>query len=313
MNAAIRQQKEKNAVLVKKTGDFDISISHPEKIFWPEEKISKGELVNYYESIAPFLLPHLRNRPLSLKRNPNGILDKGFYHKDAGENPPPYADVFRVPAQDSEKIIDYLVCNNTATLLYLVNLGCIEFNPWNSTTGEPNNPTWMVIDIDPSENNKFSEVVDVANATRATLKKAAVESYCKTSGASGMHVYVPMKNRYHYDIVKEFSHVIASLVNEQLPSITTLERMTHKRGDRIYIDHLQNSIGQTLASVYSIRPVEGATASAPLEWKEVKHSLHPSDFTLRNMVSRVKKKTDLFAPVLTEKTSLKQALKKLGA
>lgn len=295
-----------------KVGKFTVSISNRHKIFWPEEGYTKGDLVDYYETIADFILPHLKGRPLSLKRNPNGIREEGFYHKDAGEHAPPFADVFKVKSESSNKVIDYLVCNNKATLLYLANLGCIEMNPWNSSTVKKNNPTWMVIDIDPSPRNSFSEVVDVALVTRKVLDKAGLTGYCKTSGASGLHVYLPLKNKYDYKTVKDFAQIIASLVQEQLPEISTLERTVSKRGDRIYIDWLQNRIGQTLASVYSIRPVPGACASTPLEWKEVNHKLQPSDFTMQTLPARVKKKGDIFLPVLQESNSIEKALRKLN-
>ena len=296
----------------KKVGKFTVSLTNQHKIWWPDEGFTKGDVINYYDSISDFILPHLKNRPLSLKRNPNGVRDEGFFHKDAGEKAPSFADVFPVKSESSNKTIDYIVCNNKATLLYLANLGCIEINPWNSTIQAPDKPTWMVIDIDPSAKNKFTEVVDVALMTKEVLKKAGIDCYCKTSGASGLHVYVPMKNKYDYNTVKDFGHIIASLVNEQLPKITSLERSLKKRGQKIYIDFLQNRSSQTLACAYSLRPKPGATASTPLEWKEVNHKLHPSQFTISNMAERLKKKGDLFAPVLKEGVNLQKALKILN-
>jgi bifunctional non-homologous end joining protein LigD len=296
----------------RKAGKSTVNLTNLHKIFWPDEGYTKGDLINYYDSVADYILPHLKNRPLSLKRNPNGIRDEGFFHKDAGENAPEFADVFPVESESSNKTIDYLVCNNKATLLYLANLGRIEINPWNSTTKAPGNPTWMVIDIDPSKKNKFTEVVDVALATKEVLDRAGISSYCKTSGASGLHVYVPMKNKYDYTTVKDFAHIIASLVNGQLPKTTSLERSLSKRGPKIYIDYLQNRQGQTLACAYSLRPVPGANASTPLEWKEVTHDLHPSQFNIINMAERVKKKGDLFAEILTGATNIEKALKILN-
>jgi bifunctional non-homologous end joining protein LigD len=295
----------------RKVGKETVIISNRHKIFWPDEGYTKGDVVDYYDQMSEYILPHLKDRPLSLKRNPNGIRDEGFYHKDAGENSPKYVDVFKVKS-DSNKIIDYIVCNNKATLLYLANLGCIEINPWNSTTISPDNPSWMVIDIDPSAKNKFTDVVDVALATKEVLDKAGVDCYCKTSGASGLHVYVPMKNKYDYITVKDFAHIIASLVHEQLPKTTSLERSLSKRGAKIYIDYLQNRSGQTLASVYSVRPKPGATISTPLDWQEVTHKLHPSQFTIENILERVEKKGDLFKPVLRSSANIEKALKNLG-
>ena len=246
-----------------------------------------------------------------MKRNPNGINDKGFFHKDAGEHAPEYAKVFPVESESSNKTIDYIVCNNTATLLYLANLGCIEMNPWNSTVKKPDHPTWMVIDIDPSDKNTFEQVVDTALATKMIFDKAGMKCYCKTSGSSGLHVYTPLKNKYDYNTVRDFAHIIASLVQEQLPAFTTLERSLGKRGNRIYIDYLQNRSGQTLSSVYSVRPVKGAQVSTALEWKEVNHKLHPSQFNITNIFARLEKKGDLFAGVLTASGSIEKALRQL--
>ncbi len=294
-----------------KIGKYSVTISNRKKIYWPEEGFTKGDVIDYYDKVSDIILPYLKDRPLSLKRNPNGINDKGFYHKDAGENVPSFVDVFKVKAESNNKIIDYIVCNNKATLLYVANLGCIEINPWNSTIKKSANPTWMVIDIDPSDKNTFSEVVDTAFATKMILDKAGVKSYCKTSGSSGLHVYTPLRNKYDYDIVRNFANIIASLVREQLPDTTTLERSLSKRGPKIYIDWLQNRTGQTLASVYSLRPVPGASVSTPLEWKEVNHKLSPKQFTIKNIFARIKKKGDLFLPVLNELNSIETALKKL--
>lgn len=300
--------KERSDIRV---GKYSVTISNRKKIYWPDEGFTKGELIDYYDKVADLILPHLKGRPLSLKRNPNGITDRGFYHKDAGENVPSFVDVFKIRAESNNKIIDYIVCNNKATLLYVANLGCIEINPWNSTTKKPGDPTWMVIDIDPSDKNTFTEVVDTALATKMVLDKAGIKCYCKTSGSSGLHVYTPLKNKYSYEMVRDFAQIVASLVQEQLPDTTTLERSLSKRGPRIYIDYLQNSKGQTLASVYSVRPVPGASVSTPLEWKEVDHKLSPKQFTMKNVFARLKKKGDLFRPVLTESNSIENALKKL--
>ncbi len=296
-----------------KVGKYSVAITNRHKIYWPDEGYTKGNVIDYYDKMADYILPHLKDRPLSLRRNPNGIRDEGFFHKDAGENAPAYVDVFKVDSESSNKVIDYIVCNNKATLLYVANLGCIEINPWNSTTKKPDNPTWMVIDIDPSNKNKFTEVVDTALATKMILDKAGVESYCKTSGASGLHVYVPMKNKYDYKTVKDFAHIVGTLVQEQLPGTTSVERSLKKRGQKIYIDYLQNRSGQTLATVYSLRPKKGATVSTPLDWKEVTHKLHPSQFTIENILSRVEKKGDLFLPVISNTTNINKALKLLNA
>ena len=284
-----------------------------DKVYWPDERITKGDLIEYYKTMAPYILPYLKNRPLSLKRNPNGILDDGFYQKDAGELAPAWIKTEAIYAPSSDKMVHYLVCNDVKSLLFIANLGCIEMNPWNSVIAKPEYPDYLVIDIDPSEKNTFDEVVDVALTVKTILDRANVEGYCKTSGSTGMHVYIPCNKKYHYDEVRDFAKTIATRVQEQLPAITTIERSLAKRKkNEIYMDYLQNSIGQTLACAYSVRPKPLATVSAPLEWKEVKHGLNPAQFTLKNMHERVKQKGDLFKAVLGKGLNMKPALKLLG-
>ena len=287
-------------------------ITHPDKLYWPDEKITKGDLIHYYESIAEYILPYLKNRPLSLKRNPNGIKDAGFYHKDAGDIAPSWMKTADVPSGSSNKIVHYLVCNDVQSLLFIANLGCIEMNPWNSVVSSMDKPDYFIMDIDPSDKNTFDEVIDTANVIKGILDKAGIEGFCKTSGASGMHIYIPCKRKYEYSEVRDFAKIIATLAHEQMPANTTLERSLSKRKkNQIYIDYLQNSRGQTLASAYSVRPKPGATVSAPLEWKEVKHGLTPAEFTIQNMLKRAKKKGDLFKGVFGKGIDMKAALKKL--
>jgi DNA ligase D len=283
-----------------------------DKLYWPDEKITKGDLLHYYETIAPFILPYLKNRPLSLKRNPNGIKDEGFYHKDAGDIAPSWMKTANIHSESSDKTIHYLVCNNVKSLLFIANLGCIEMNPWNSATGHLDNPDYLVLDIDPSEKNSFDQVIDVALVIKEILDKTKITGYCKTSGASGMHIYIPCNKKYNYDTVREFAKILATMAHEQLPSFTTMERSLAKRKkNHIYIDYLQNSRGQTLASAYSVRPEPEATVSTPLEWKEVKKGLHPSLFTIKNSKKRTEKKGDLFKGVLGKGINISYILKNM--
>ncbi|SJZ98527.1 DNA ligase D [Sediminibacterium ginsengisoli] len=301
-------EKEKTITVNRK----QVTLTNLDKVFWPDEGYTKGDLITFYDEMSPYILPYLENRPMSLKRNPNGIKDEGFFHKDAGENAPDWVKTTDIYSESSDKIIHYILCNDKATLLYLANLGCIEMNPWNSTVKKPGSPSYLVIDIDPSSGNSFDQVIEVARATKEVLDKAGALSYCKTSGATGLHVYVPMGNKYDYDTVKDFAHIIASLVHEQVPRFTSLERSLSKRGKKIYVDYLQNRTGQTLASAYSLRPKEGATVSTPLDWKEVKTGLHPSMFTIQNIFKRIEKKGDLFEGVFGKATDIRSCLKKLG-
>ena len=296
-----------------KFGKIVVNITHKDKLYWPGEGITKGMMIEYYQSIADYILPYLKNRPESLKRNPGGITDTGFYQKEAGDDIPDWINTFRVYAASTKKDIDYIICNDKATLAYLNNLGCIELNPWHSTITNPDNPDYLIVDLDPSEKNTFNQVIDVANMFKDVLDKAGAKSFCKTSGASGLHIYLPLGKKYAYEQVREFAHLLCTIVQEKLPELTTLERNLKKRGTKkIYLDYLQNSRGQTVASVYSLRPREGATVSMPLTWKEVKHGLDPKDFNIFNALNRLTKKGDIFKGILGTGISLEKCLQALN-
>lgn len=287
-------------------------LTHLDKIYWPDDNITKGELLEYYSLIAPYILPYLKNRPLSLRRNPNGINEPSFFQKDAGDHAPDWMKTVEILAESTGKIVNYFVCNDLESLLYIANLGCIEMNPWNSTINKLENPDYIVMDIDPSEKNTFDDVVDVALVIKDILDQTGMTGFCKTSGSSGLHVYIPFGKKYTYDESRDFAEILATMVTERLPAITTLERSLSKRKkNHIYMDFMQNRIAQTLASAYSVRPKPGATVSAPLEWSEVQHGLSPKDFTIKNMLKRVEEKGDLFAGVLGKGVDMAKALQKL--
>jgi bifunctional non-homologous end joining protein LigD len=305
--------KSKEAEKTYAFGKTKIKVSHPGKIYFPEDGITKGDVVDYYISMADYILPYLKGRPESLLRNPNGIHAKGFFHKDAGENAPSFVKRQKVFSESNNKEIDYILCDNKPTLTYLNNLGCIEINPWHSTIKALNMPDYLIIDIDPSEKNTFDQVIESANVVKQVLDKAGARSFCKTSGASGLHVYVPTAKKYTYEQVKDFAYIICMMAHEELRDFTTLERNLQKRGNKhIYMDYLQNRKGQTIASVYSLRPKTGATVSAPLYWEEVKQGLTPKEFTIHNIAQLVKKRGDIFRGVLDKGIDLEKCLKKLG-
>jgi bifunctional non-homologous end joining protein LigD len=288
-----------------------LKLTNLDKVYWPEEKYTKGDVIAYYRKISGIILPYLKDRPESLHRHPNGITGESFYHKDAGGAAPSWVKTSRIESE--EKHIHYIVCQDEASLIYLNNLGCIEINPWNSRVRSKDRPDYIVIDLDPSGGNTFEEVIETTLAVKEVLKKAGARGYCKTSGATGMHVYIPLEARYDYEEAKEFARIIAYLTHELVPDITTVERTVKSRGDKIYVDFLQNRRGQTLACAYSLRPKPGATVSTPLEWKEIKPGLHPSQFNINTIFKRLEKKGDLFSPVLGEGVDIIQCLKNLGA
>jgi bifunctional non-homologous end joining protein LigD len=309
---SMKTKKSDPSDTTTRIGKYNVNLTNQDKIYFPKNKITKGDLVEYYQSVADYILPHLKNRPLSLNRFPNGIEADNFYHKDAGDDTPSWVKTTEVYSESTDKDINYIVCNNRATLAYLNNLGCIDMNPWNSRFTKLDYPDYLVLDLDPSERNTFEDVIEVAQQIKELLDEIKVEGYCKTSGSTGLHIYIPMGGKYHYDQVKDFAHILMSHTLERLPEITTLERSLKKREkNQIYLDYLQNRSGQTLASVYSVRPREGATVSMPLEWSEVKKGLKPTDFTIFNALERIEKKGDLFLPVLKKGVNMIKAIELL--
>jgi bifunctional non-homologous end joining protein LigD len=290
-----------------------IKFTNTQKVYFPDDGITKGDIIDYYSNISKYILKYLKDRPESLRRTPNGIRDGGFFHKDVGDEVPEWIDKYKMWSDSAEKEINYIVCNDKPTLLYMANMGCIEINPWNSKVGSPDHPDYLVLDLDPSDKNSFDQVIETAQVIHEILEQAGCGNYCKTSGATGLHIYVPLGAKYDYEQARMFAEMVATLAQEQLPKFTSLERSLKKRGDVIYIDYLQNKSGQTLSSVYSARPKKGATVSTPLEWKEVKPGLSPADFHINNILDRLERKGDLFAPVLKKGIDMEKALLKLGA
>jgi bifunctional non-homologous end joining protein LigD len=311
MATAKQESKRPNEADIK-VDRFKVHLSNQNKLYFPSDKITKGDVIDYYNAIYPYIIPYIRNRPQSLRRNPGGILDEGFFQKDAPDDVPAFVKTVPVYSDSVNKTIDYIVCNNKATLLYMNNLGCIEINPWFSTTRHLDRPDYCVIDIDPSPKNTFEQVIDAALAVKEVLDRAGAVSFCKTSGATGLHVYIPLGAKYTYEEAKEFSHIIAMMACDLLPETTSLERSLGKRGPKIYMDYLQNRRGQTLACAYSLRPKPGATASAPLKWSEVKKGLHPSNFTIKTLPARLGKSGDIFGGVLGAGIHIGKCLKNLG-
>jgi bifunctional non-homologous end joining protein LigD len=287
-----------------------LRLTNLDKVYWPEEGYTKGDVINYYHSVAPYILPYLKDRPQSLYRTPNGITGGGFYQKDVSSFAPDWLETYAVAGTEGEKEKLYLLCQNEQTLIYMANLGCIEINPWLSRIQNPENPDYLVIDLDP-ENIPFEKVIDAARAVRELLDFAGIESFPKTSGATGMHIYLPLGAMYSYDIAKEYARLLAMLVHRIVPDFTSLERSPKKRRGKVYLDYLQNRSGQTLASVYSLRPRRGATVSTPLLWEEVKPGLDPQDFTIKTVRKRLEKKGDLFRGVLGPGVNIAESINKL--
>jgi bifunctional non-homologous end joining protein LigD len=293
---------------VRKVNGHELAFANLDKIYWPIEKIAKRELINYYYQVAPYILPYLKNRPQSLNRHPNGIDGQSFYQKDVTGKVPDWMDTYLYHSRESDEDKHFLLGNNEATLLYMANLGCIEINPWSSTIKKPDHPTWCIIDLDPDKNS-FNQVIETAQVTKQILDDMAVPSYCKTSGSTGLHIYIPLGAKYTYEQSKEFARIIVTLVNRELPKFTSLERTIRDRKGKMYLDFLQNRAQATIAAPYSVRPKPGATVSMPLAWDEVKKGLKMKDFTIFNAMERIESLGDIFRPVLGKGIDLKKVIK----
>lgn len=301
--------KETNSDKEIKVGGKKVKCTNWNKVYFPNEGYTKGEIIDYYKRISKYILPYLKNRPQSLNRHPNGITGQSFYQKDMEvKQIPDWVRTQKIYSKSNKEYIDYLICNDAATLIYMANLGCIEINPWHSTYDKPDLPTYMMLDLDPGEIS-FKHVVDTALVIKEICDEIKIPCHCKTSGATGLHIYIPLGAKYTYDEVKLFAEIMAGMVHSRLPDTTSIERSTSKRKDKIYVDFLQNRKGQTIAAPYSVRPKPMATVSTPLLWKEVNHKLTPQLFTIENIEKRLKKVGDLWKPVLGKGIDIQKALK----
>jgi len=282
------------------------------KIYWPEDGYTKGDLIEYYRRMSAVILPHLRDRPMSLHRHPDGIAGGSFFQKDVSQRPPPdWVPTVTLPSGDAGKTVTYIVCQDEPTLLYLANLGCIELNPWLSRTGTIDRPDFLVIDLDP-EDLPFARVVEAAVAVHKLLDRAGAESLCKTSGKRGLHVCVPLGAQYPYEVARQFAEVVGAVVHRELPRSTSVVRCPALRQGRVYLDYLQNRTGQTLAAPYSVRPVSGAPVSTPLAWREISRRLNPAAFTIKTIAKRVDRLGDLWAPIQSRGIDLAACLDRIA-
>lgn len=286
----------------------NFQVSNLEKIYWPKAGYTKGDLIDYTLSVSKWMLPHLKDRPITLKRYPEGIDGEMFYQKDTSSlHLPEFVKTVEI---QQEKLMRYILIQNAETLEYVVNLGTIEIHPFLSRVKHLDSPDYLVVDLDP-EDIAFEHVVETANAVHGLLESIDVPSYCKTSGGRGLHIFVPMHAKYSFEQVKQFGEVIASLVHDELPDITSLLRKPSQRQKKVYIDVYQNNRGQTLIVPYGVRGKPFAPVSTPLEWREVKKGLNPLDYTIKTVAKRVEKIGDIFKPVLGKGINLETALKKL--
>jgi len=288
-------------------GPKEVRLANPDKVLFPEDGITKRELFAYFEMVGPILLPYLKDRPLSLQRWPNGIHAASFFQKDAPDVLPPFVRTEPIEHDDGNKVIRYVVADNLETILWLANLTAFTIHPWGSRVGTLMNPDFMILDLDP-KSAPFAQVVQVALELKKLLDAIGLRGYPKTTGSSGLHIYVPLVPEYDYDQVRGFAEILGRILAARMPDVATIEMKVEKRGNRIFLDHLRNQVGQTAAGPYVVRALPGAPVSAPLRWEEVDADrLTPRQFTIRNFAARLAEVGDLWRPVLEDRQRLEGA------
>lgn len=284
------------------------AVTHPDKIYWPKEGYTKQDLIDYYQSVAPLMLPYLKDRPIMMFRFPHGIGKEGFVQKDAPTFLPEW--IAKAEIQHDKKLISYILVQDVKSLLYVVNLASIEIHAFLSRYETLHEPDFLSIDLDPVH-VAFNEVVDLAREVHSYLDHLQIPNFCKTSGKRGLHLFLPLGAKYDYEQVEDFSKLLAHLLHEQFPEITSLVRDPKKRDHKIYFDYLQNAMTKTMVAPYSVRAIEGAPVSTPLEWKEVKKGLDPQAFNIKTFTKRLKK-GDLFKGVLGKGGDIAKILNKIS-
>lgn len=308
-----------NPVSVSKDGerfvpsvvDRPITFSNIDKVFFPDDGYTKGDLIQYYKSVAPILLHHLAGRPISMSRYPDGINGPSFYEKRAPGHQPEWMRTISVQSDSQGGAIDFLLADSTEAVMWFANMGCIEFHPFHSVEGSLEMPSYAIFDFDPAEGSDWDQVCAGANLLEVALGQLGLEGYPKLSGSKGLHVYVPLDPVHDYARVRRFVGELGSYLAAANPDDITMEWEKPKRKGKVFIDHNRNASGQTVASVYSVRPLPGAPVSAPLTWDEV-GSMANGDITIANLWDRLQRFGDLFAPVVGGGQTLDAAEEALG-
>ncbi len=302
----------KDEMQTRNIGGHDLKFTNLSKIYWPKENITKRDMLNYYYQAAPYMVPYYKDRPQTLNRYPHGISGETFYQKDVKGKVPGWIKTFPYHSYADNRDKEFIVITDEASLLYVAAMGCIEINPWSSRIQSPDNPDWCIIDLDPDKNT-FNQVIDAACVTKKILDAIGVTSFCKTSGSTGLNIYIPFGAKYSYEDSKEFGRALAKLIHSEIPKYTSIERKVADREGKMYIDFLQNRPQATVAGPYSLRPKPGAPVSMPLHWEEVTKGIKITDYNIFNAIDRLKNEGDIFKGVLGKGIDLKKALKKINS
>jgi len=292
-----------------------VELSNPDRVLYPDDGITKGDLFAYYERVAPVLVPHLRDRPFTMKRYPHGITGEVFFQKQAPKHLPEWIPTrqFRThPREGGSRLVDFALANSPEAVLFMVQNNCVDMNAWYSRVDKPHRPDYVVFDLDPPDApDGYPQAIEVAHLIRELLDDVALPGFVKTSGADGIHVLAPIQRRASFEQTYDFAEAASRLLEERHPGKVTTEWLKRKRAG-VLVDHRQNGWGKTIASVYSVRPKPGAPVSTPLHWDELTPGVRPRDFTMEVVLERVERHGDLFAPVLEEPRPLGAAARKLA-
>ncbi|MGQ0537939.1 MAG: DNA ligase D, partial [Gemmatimonadaceae bacterium] len=289
-----------------------VNLTNLTKVFWPAERYTKGDLIEYYRAVSHWILPYLKNRPVVMTRYPDGIEGKSFYQKDAPEFAPDWIRTVGIWSEDTQREIRYFVCDDEEALIYIANLGSIPLHIWMSRVDSLQLPDWCVIDLDPKD-APFSDVIKAAQVLHRLCQEIGLPDYVKTTGKSGLHILLPLARQLTYEQTRSLGELLARLVIKELPSVTTITRHVTKRGDKVYLDYLQNRTGQLIVAPFSVRPLPGAAVSMPLEWHEVDSGLDPREFTIKTAPERMARLGyDPVLPVLGDTPDLTRILAKLS-
>ncbi len=297
--------KQPKGDLILEVEGQPVSVTSLERVYWPDEKITKFDLLSYYLLVSPHMMPFLKNRPAILQRWPRGIKAPMFFQQDL-ESAPAFIKTVRLTNQQGREL-DYAVYTTTASLLHFVNLGSIEQHPWHSTTANLDKPDWIAIDLDPKK-APWENVLQVALVTKEVCDEVGLNAFPKTSGSSGIHIYLPLKPTNGYESVAEFSRLLAAEVATRAPKIATVERTIAKRKrEQVYVDWMQNARGKSLAAVFTARAKPKATVSMPLTWKQIEQGVKISDFTIKNVPALLNKTGDAWTDFFDRRQKLKLA------
>jgi len=299
-----------------RVGRRRVRLTSADRVLFPDDGVTKGDLAEYYVEIAPVIVPHLRNRPFTLKRYPHGIRERPYFQKQAPQGIPSWIPTrqFRtLPRDGGPRLVDFVLVNEPAAVALMVQMNCIDMNAWYSRVDRPERPDYVVFDLDPPESrNGFAQAIRVAHLAREALERLELRSYVKTSGADGIHVLVPITRRSSFPETYEFAERVSRGLEQEHPGLVTTEWLKKKRRG-VLVDHRQNGHGKTIASAYSVRPKPGAPVSTPLRWEELGEKVRPTDFGMRDILDRVEQHGDLFAPTLSGGQSLGPVLRELRA